>query len=338
MNKTILVTGGAGYIGSHTCVLLLEAGFEVVVVDNLSNSKSDSLSRVEELTGRDIQFHLADLRDAVAMEELFESENIDAVIHFAGLKAVGESTEIPLDYYQNNVGGTANLLEAMNHHGVKDIVFSSSCTVYGAPNKLPLKEDFPLQAVNPYGQTKLSIEYMLRDLAVSDPEWNVSVLRYFNPVGAHPSGEIGEHPLGIPNNLLPYITQVAVGELKELSVWGDDYETPDGSCIRDYIHVMDLADAHLAALDKLGENPRLMVHNIGTGRGYSVLEMISGFEQATGIRIPYRVSGRRPGDAPAVYADTTLAEEELGWKARLGLEEFCRDAWNWQRKNPQGYT
>jgi UDP-glucose 4-epimerase len=337
MSKTVLVTGGAGYIGSHTCVLLLEAGFDVVVVDNLSNSKSDALSRVEAMTGRPIRFRLADLRDAAAMKDLFDSEKIDAVIHFAGLKAVGESTEIPLDYYQNNVGGTANLLEEMNRHGVKDIVFSSSCTVYGAPDELPLHEDFPLQAVNPYGQTKLTIEYMLRDLAASDPEWNISILRYFNPVGAHPGGEIGEDPLGIPNNLLPYITKVAVGELEMLSVFGDDYPTPDGSCIRDYIHVMDLAEAHLAALAKLSENPGVITHNIGTGRGYSVLEVVSGFEQATGQKIPCRMAGRRPGDAPAVYADPSLAEEELGWTAQFGLEEICRDAWNWQQKNPRGY-
>ena len=337
MKKTILVTGGAGYIGSHTCVLLLEAGFSVVVVDNLSNSKSDSLSRIEELTGRNIQFHLADLRDAAAMEELFDGESIDAVIHFAGLKAVGESTEIPLDYYQNNIGGTANLLEAMNHHGVKDIVFSSSCTVYGAPDKLPLKEDFPLQAVNPYGQTKLTIEYMLKDLGASDPDWNISILRYFNPVGAHPSGEIGEDPLGVPNNLLPFITKVAVGELEQLSVFGDDYATPDGSCVRDYIHVMDLAAAHLAALDKLAEKPTVIIHNVGTGRGYSVLEVVSAFEQATGLKIAFQVVGRRAGDAPAVYADPTRAERELGWKAERGLEEICRDAWNWQKKNPRGY-
>jgi UDP-glucose 4-epimerase len=335
--KTILVTGGAGYIGSHTCVLLLEAGYQVVVIDNLSNAKSDSLSRVEELTGRDIQFHLADLRDGGAMEKLFEVESIDAVIHFAGLKAVGESVEKPLDYYQNNVGGTANLLEAMNHHGVKDIVFSSSCTVYGAPETLPLREDAPLQAVNPYGQTKLTIEYMLRDLAASDPDWNISLLRYFNPVGAHPSGEIGEDPLGIPNNLMPYITQVAVGELEKLSVFGDDYDTPDGSCIRDYIHVMDLAAAHLAALEKLAQNPGLMIHNVGTGRGYSVLEIVRGFEQATGREIPFEVVGRRAGDAPAVYADAALAEAELGWRAERSLDEICRDAWNWQQKNPRGY-
>jgi UDP-glucose 4-epimerase len=335
--ETILVTGGAGYVGSHACVLLLEAGYEVVVVDNLCNSKSDPLSRVEEMTGRDIQFHLADLRDGAAIEDLFKHEDIDAVVHFAGLKAVGESVQIPLDYYQNNVGGTANLLEAMNHHGVKDIVFSSSCTVYGAPDELPLREDFPLQAVNPYGQTKLSIEYMLKDLAASDPDWNISILRYFNPVGAHPSGEIGEDPLGIPSNLLPYMTQVAVGTLNKLSVWGDDYPTPDGTCIRDYIHVMDLARGHLNALEKLRGDPGLIIHNLGTGQGHSVLEMVAGFEQATGQKIPYQLCGRRPGDAPAVYADPALAEAELGWKAELGLDEICRDAWRWQHKNPKGY-
>jgi UDP-glucose 4-epimerase len=337
MPKTILVTGGAGYIGSHTCVELLEAGYEVVVVDNLCNSKSDSLSRVEELTGKDIQFHLADLRDSAAMNLLFRQEKIDAVIHFAGLKAVGESTEIPLEYYQNNVGGTANLLEAMNGHGVRDIVFSSSCTVYGAPETLPLREDFPLQAVNPYGQTKLTIECMLKDLAAADPAWNISILRYFNPVGAHPSGEIGEDPLGIPNNLMPYITKVAVGELEELSVNGNDYDTPDGTCIRDYIHVVDLARGHINALKKLDENPGLIIHNLGTGQGYSVLDVIKGFESATGKSIPYQIVGRRAGDAPAVYADPALAENELGWKAKLGMEDMCRDAWNWQQKNPQGY-
>jgi UDP-glucose 4-epimerase len=338
MNKTILVTGGAGYIGSHTCVLLLEAGYNVVVLDNLCNSKSDSLSRVEELTGCDIQFHLGDLRDTAAMKDLFDRENIDAVIHFAGLKAVGESTEIPLDYYQNNIGGTANLLEEMDRRGVKDIVFSSSCTVYGEPEKLPIQEDFPLQAVNPYGQTKLTIEYMLKDLAASDPDWNISILRYFNPVGAHASGQIGEDPLGIPNNLLPYITQVAVGTLEKLSVWGNDYPTPDGTCIRDYIHVMDLAQAHLNALKKLEEKPGAIIHNIGTGQGYSVLDMVKGFEVATGKTIAYEIAGRRPGDSPAVYADPSLAKTELGWTAQLGLEDICRDAWNWQQKNPKGYV
>jgi len=337
MSETILVTGGAGYIGSHACIELLEAGYKVVVVDNLCNSKSDSLSRVEELTGRDIQFHLADLCNADAMDLLFQQEKIDAVIHFAGLKAVGESTEIPLKYYQNNVGGTSNLLEAMNKRGVKNIVFSSSCTVYGAPDTLPLREDFPLQAVNPYGQTKLTIEYMLKDLAASDPDWNISILRYFNPVGAHASGQIGEDPLGIPCNLMPFITKVAVGELDELSVWGDDYDTPDGTCIRDYIHVVDLAKGHINALKKLDDKPGLMIHNLGTGQGYSVLDVIKGFERATGKTISYRIAGRRAGDAPAVYADPILAERELAWKAELGIETMCRDAWNWQSKNPGGY-
>ena len=333
----ILVTGGAGYIGSHACIELLKAGYKVVVIDNLSNSKSDSLSKVEELTGKDIQFHLADLCNAEAVDLLFRQENIDAVIHFAGLKAVGESVQFPLKYYQNNIGGTANLLESMNNSGVKNIVFSSSCTVYGAPETLPLREDFPLLAVNPYGQTKLSIEYMLKDLAASDPAWNISILRYFNPVGAHPSGEIGEDPLGIPSNLMPYVTKVAVGEFEELSVWGNDYDTPDGTCIRDYIHVVDLARGHINALKKLDDNPGLMIHNLGTGQGYSVLDVIQGFEKATGKKIPYRIAGRRAGDAPAVYADPILAERELGWKARLGIEDMCRDALNWQQKNPRGY-
>ncbi len=337
MIKTILVTGGTGYIGSHACLELLEAGFDVVVVDNLSNSKSDSLSRIEEMTGREIQFHLADLRDEKAMKDLFDGEQIDAVMHFAGLKAVGESTEIPVTYYQNNIGGTANLLQAMAAYGVKNIVFSSSCTVYGAPETLPLREDFPLHAVNPYGQTKLTIEYMLRDLAASDPDWNISILRYFNPVGAHRSGEIGEDPLGIPNNLMPYITKVAVGELEELAVYGDDYDTPDGSCVRDYLHVVDLARGHINALKKLDDNPGLIIHNLGTGRGYSVLDVIHAFEKATGKPVPHRIVGRRPGDASAVYADPSLAEQELGWKAKRGIDEMCVDALRWQQQNPKGY-
>jgi UDP-glucose 4-epimerase len=337
MTKTILVTGGAGYIGSHTCVELLEAGYKVVVADNLSNSKSDSLSRVEELTGKNIQFHLTDLRSTRACKDLFRREMIDAVIHFAGLKAVGESTEIPLAYYQNNIGATANLLEAMQEYGCKDIVFSSSATVYGAPDKLPLKEDAELTAVNPYGRTKLFIEYLLKDLAASNPDWNISILRYFNPVGAHASGEIGEDPRGIPNNLMPYITKVAVGELEELPVFGNDYDTPDGTCIRDYIHVIDLAQGHISALKKLEENPGLIIHNLGTGQGYSVMDMIHAFEKAAGKTLNYRITDRRAGDAPAVYSDPTKAEQELGWKAKLGLEEMCKDAWNWQQKNPTGY-
>ena len=336
--KTILVTGGAGYIGSHTCLELLEAGYQVVVVDNLCNSKSDSLSRVEELTGKDIQFHLADLRDMSEVRDLFRREDIDAVIHFAGLKAVGESTEIPLAYYQNNIGGTCNLLEAMAEVGCRNIVFSSSCTVYGAPETLPLTEDNPLSAVNPYGRTKLFIENMLNDLAAADSTWNISILRYFNPVGAHASGEIGEDPLGIPNNLMPYITQVAVGELEQLSVFGDDYDTPDGTCIRDYIHVIDLARGHISALRKLEQGPGLMIHNLGTGQGYSVLDVVRAFEEATGQAIAYRIVGRRAGDTPAVYSDPSKAERELGWKAELGIGEMCRDAWNWQRKNPGGYA
>ena len=335
--NTILVTGGAGYIGSHTCVVLLEAGYEVVVLDNLSNSRSEALDRVETLTGKDLSFRLVDLRDQAAVGDVLRREKVDAVVHFAGLKAVGESTEVPLEYYQNNVGGTANLLCEMQRHGVKDIVFSSSCTVYGAPKTLPLREDFPLQAMSPYGQTKLTIEYMLKDLAASDPDWNISILRYFNPVGAHPSGEIGEDPLGVPNNLMPFVTQVAVGTLDKLSVWGNDYDTPDGTCIRDYIHVVDLAEAHLLALQKLEKKPGLIINNIGTGQGYSVLEIVQGFEQATGQHIPYQIAARRPGDVPAVYADPSLAERELGWKAQRGLDDICRDAWNWQRKNPRGY-
>ena len=337
MQKTILVTGGAGYIGSHTCVELLNAGYRVVVVDNLSNSKVDSLERVQALTGKDLVFHQADLRSTKAIKQVFRSEMIDAVIHFAGLKAVGESTEIPLAYYQNNVGGSNNLLEAMLEYGCKNIVFSSSATVYGAPEHLPLDEEAPLSAVNPYGRTKLFIEYMLKDLAAANPAWNISILRYFNPVGAHESGDIGEDPLGIPNNLMPYITQVAVGQREELPVFGDDYDTPDGTCIRDYIHVVDLAKGHIAALRKLDENPGLIVHNLGTGQGYSVLDVIHAFEKASGQRVNYRVAGRRAGDAPAVYSDPSKVERELGWKAELGIEAMCRDAWRWQQKNPNGY-
>jgi UDP-glucose 4-epimerase len=337
MQKTILVTGGAGYIGSHTCVELLNAGYHVVVADNLCNSKSDSLSRIEELTGKDIQFHLTDLRSTKAIKELFRQEMIDAVIHFAGLKAVGESTEIPLAYYQNNIGATTNLLEAMQEYGCKNIVFSSSATVYGAPDTLPLTEEAELTAVNPYGRTKLYIENMLKDLAASNPAWNISILRYFNPVGAHASGEIGEDPLGIPNNLMPYITKVAVGELEQLPVFGDDYDTPDGTCIRDYIHVIDLAKGHISALEKLEEGPGLMIHNLGTGQGYSVLDVIKAFEAASGKKVDYQIADRRPGDAPAVYSDPSKAESELGWKAKLDLEDMCKDAWRWQQKNPRGY-
>jgi UDP-glucose 4-epimerase len=337
MNPTILVTGGAGYIGSHACVELLAAGYRVVVLDNLSNSKEAALDRVREISGRPLDFVKGDLLDRPALDALFRRYPIDAVIHFAGLKAVGESVAQPLHYYRNNVCGTANLLEAMAQAKVRDLVFSSSCTVYGAPATLPIREDFPLQAVNPYGQTKLTIEYMLQDLAAADPAWNVSILRYFNPVGAHPSGEIGEDPLGIPNNLMPYITKVVVGELDELSVWGADYDTPDGTCIRDYIHVVDLARGHLCALQKLRDQPGVLIHNLGTGRGHSVLEVVRAFEAATGRPVAHRVAQRRAGDAPAVYADSSKAKRELGWTAELDLHAMCRDAFNWQQKNPRGY-
>lgn len=336
-DKTVLVTGGAGYIGSHTCVELLEAGYRVVVVDNLCNSKVAALDRVREITGRAVDFHHCDILDTAALARVFAVHEPEAVIHFAGLKAVGESVEKPLLYYRNNVTGTASLLQVMADAGTRNIVFSSSCTVYGAPEALPIREDAALKAVNPYGQTKLAIEYMLKDLATSDPAWNVSILRYFNPVGAHPSGDIGEDPLGIPNNLMPYITQVAVGALPELAVFGNDYGTPDGTCIRDYIHVVDLARGHVKALQKLTANPGVITHNLGTGQGYSVLDVVKAFESATGMTIPYRIAGRRAGDAPAVYADPSLAADELGWKAVLGIDAMCADAWRWQQKNPRGY-
>lgn len=337
MTGPVLVTGGAGYIGSHACVALLEAGYEVVVLDNLCNSKREVLGRVESITGRPLAFCEADMGDRAAVESLFRDHRPSAVMHFAGLKAVGESIEQPLRYWRNNVGGTAVLLEAMAGAGVRDIVFSSSCTVYGAPAELPVSERAPLRAVNPYGQTKLAIENMLRDLHDADADWNVSILRYFNPVGAHPSGRIGEDPLGIPNNLMPYITQVAVGLRERLSVFGGDYATRDGTCIRDYIHVVDLVDGHLKALQWLAGKPGLAAHNLGTGTGHTVMEVIAAFEEATGIGIPYDIVGRRPGDATAVFADPTLAQAELGWKAQRGIEKMCADAWNWQKQNPAGY-
>ncbi len=336
-NQTILVTGGAGYIGSHTCVELLDAGYKVVVVDNLCNSKEEALNRVRRLTGKDLDFVLCDLLDTHGLEKVLETYKPSAVIHFAGLKAVGESVVKPLLYYRNNVAGTVSLLDAMTNAGVKNLVFSSSCTVYGVPETLPITEESPLGAVNPYGQTKLTIEYMLKDLAASDSAWNISILRYFNPVGAHKSGEMGEDPLGIPNNLMPYITKVAVGELEELSVWGNDYDTPDGTCIRDYIHVVDLAKGHLNALEKLESCPGLIIHNLGTGQGYSVLQVIESFRQALGREIPFRIAQRRPGDAPAVFADASRAAAELGWKAERELDAICADAWRWQQKNPKGY-
>ena len=335
---TVLVTGGAGYIGSHTCVQLLEAGYDIVVFDNLSNSKMEAVRRIRELAGKTFEFIKGDILDGNLLDEVFGKYDIDAVIHFAGLKAVGESVSVPLRYFHNNVAGSVSLFESMQRNGVKDIVFSSSATVYGMTGKMPLCEDDPLGAINPYGRTKLMIEDILRDVYASDNSWNIILLRYFNPVGAHPSGRIGEDPNGIPNNLMPYISQVAVGKLKELSVFGNDYPTPDGTCIRDYIHVMDLADGHIKALEKLKEDPGAVAYNLGTGKGTSVMEMIDAFAEATGIRIPFRIAGRRPGDAPVSYADPSKAERELCWKAARNVIDMCRDSWAWQSQNPDGYS
>ncbi len=333
----ILVTGGAGYIGSHTCLELLQAGHEVIVVDNLSNSSVISLQRVQELAGRPLQFHRADLRDRDALDAIFAGGAIDAVIHFAGLKAVGESVAMPLEYYHNNITGTLILCEVMKKHQVRRLVFSSSATVYGDPQRVPITEDFPLSATNPYGRSKLMIEEILRDVHHADPELQVALLRYFNPVGAHPSGRIGEDPSGIPNNLMPFIAQVAVGKLPRLSVYGDDYPTADGTGVRDYIHVVDLAQGHLRALEKLAENPGVVVYNLGTGRGCSVLEMIAAFEKASGRTIPHQIVARRPGDIAACYADPAKAQRELGWVAQRGIAEMCADTWRWQSANPRGY-
>jgi UDP-glucose 4-epimerase len=339
MPKPILVTGGAGFIGSHTVIELLAAGHEVVVLDNFSNSKPEALRRVESIVGRpegSIPFHRVDLLDREGVRQVFERHEIGSVIHFAGLKAVGESVQIPLRYYHNNLTGTFHLCEIMESFGCRSIVFSSSATVYGNPASLPIREDFPLSATNPYGRTKLVLEQVLSDLQAANPAWNVILLRYFNPVGAHPSGSIGEDPNGIPNNLLPFIAQVAVGRLPELKVFGGDYPTPDGTGVRDFIHVVDLAKGHLAAVDRLPEDPGLAIYNLGTGRGLSVLEMVRAFEAASGKRIPYRIVGRRPGDIAACYADPGKAERELGWRAELGVEVMCADAWRWQDQNPNG--
>jgi UDP-glucose 4-epimerase len=336
-SMNILVTGGAGYIGSHTCIELLNAGFDVVVLDNLSNSKVESLKRVEMLTGRPIEFKFGDVRDRDCLRALFQQYEINAVIHFAGHKAVGESVINPLSYYDNNVSGSIALAEVMAEFSVKRIVFSSSATVYDAPGDTQIREDFPLGPINPYGRSKLMVEQIYGDLALSDPQWKIAILRYFNPVGAHESGMIGEDPNGIPNNLMPYISQVAVGRLAELSVFGSDYPTPDGTGVRDYIHVVDLALGHLAALRALDTHPGLMTINLGTGKGCSVLELIRAFEAASGRTVPYRVTERRPGDIATCYADPSLAESELGWRAQLDVTAMCRDTWNWQSKNPQGY-
>ena len=333
----ILVTGGAGYIGSHTCVELLEAGYEPVVFDNLSNSKPAAVERVAQITGKTLAFVEGDIRDSAALDNVLRECSIDAVIHFAGLKAVGESVEKPLEYYDNNVSGTVTLLQAMRDAGVKNIVFSSSATVYGDPASLPIREDFPLSATNPYGRSKLIIEDILRDLYRADQDWNIGILRYFNPVGAHASGLIGEDPNDIPNNLMPYIAQVAVGKLAQLSVFGDDYPTHDGTGVRDYIHVVDLARGHIKALQKLAQSPGCVTYNLGTGSGYSVLDMVKAFEQASGRKVAYRIASRRAGDIAACYADPELARTELGWAAEYGVEAMCEDSWRWQSNNPEGY-
>lgn len=333
----ILVTGGAGYIGSHTCVELLHAGYEVIVVDNFSNSKPEALKRVQEITGRHFTFYEADLLDRKGLDMVFAKHPIDAVIHCAGLKSVGESARMPLHYYFNNISGTFLLCQTMEKYGVRNMVFSSSATVYGMPHSVPIDEHFPLQATNPYGRTKLMIEEILRDICLSDHRWSIALLRYFNPVGAHKSGRIGEDPNGIPNNVMPYITQVAVGKLKQLSVFGNDYSTPDGTGVRDYIHVVDLALGHLNALEKTVSKTGVEAYNLGTGRGCSVLEMVAAFQQASGMNVPYRIAERRPGDVGICYADPSKARTELGWVARRGIEEMCEDAWRWQSNNPNGY-
>ena len=332
----VLVTGGAGYIGSHTCVELLESGKDIVIVDNFCNSKPESLNRIKKITGKDFKFYEADLLDRDAVKKIFDENHIDSVIHFAGLKAVGESVSIPLRYYHNNITSTLILCEEMAAHGVKKIVFSSSATVYGSPKTVPIKEDFELHTTNPYGSTKLMIEDILRDLYVSDKEWSIALLRYFNPIGAHKSGLIGEDPNGIPNNLLPYVAQVAVGKLPCLSVYGNDYPTHDGTGVRDYIHVVDLAIGHLRAVEKVTKDTGVHTYNLGTGNGYSVLDVVAAFEKASGKKVNYKIADRRPGDIAVCYADATHAKEELGWVAERGIEEMCADSWNFAKNNPNG--
>lgn len=333
----VLVTGGAGYIGSHTCVELSEAGYDFVVYDNLSNSSQEAIKRVEQITGKTIPFVYGDIRDKKTLQEVFAKYNIDSVIHFAGLKAVGESVQKPLQYYDNNVYGSIALLEVMNENGCKKIIFSSSATVYGDPKTTPIKESFPLSATNPYGRSKLFIEEILRDVYVSDNTYKIIILRYFNPVGAHKSGLIGEDPNGEPNNLMPYIAQVAVGKREYLSVFGDDYDTPDGTGVRDYIHVVDLAQGHVKALEKISKINDVLTLNLGTGKGYSVLDMIKAFENASGKKVAYKIVSRRPGDIAKCYADPSYAKEVLGWEAKRGIQEMCEDTWRWQQQNPDGY-
>lgn len=334
----ILVTGGAGYIGSHTVIELLNAGHEVVIVDDYSNSKAEVLNRIKEITGKSFKFYEVNILDKEALEPVFKENDLEAVIHFAGYKAVGESVAKPLKYYHNNLTGTIVLCELMAQYNVKKIVFSSSATVYGENNPAPYTEDMPLSATNPYGTTKLMIEQILQDIYVSDNSWSIALLRYFNPIGAHESGRIGEDPNGIPNNLMPYITQVAVGKREHLSVFGDDYDTPDGTGVRDYIHVVDLAKGHLKAVNKVLETERIEAYNLGTGVGYSVLDVVNNFEKATGQKVPYEIVDRRPGDIASFFADASKAAKELDWKAEFTLEEMCRDSWKWQENNPNGYT
>lgn len=335
---SILVTGGAGYIGSHTCLELLKAGYEVVVVDNLCNSSEEAVKRVEKIAGKPVKFYQADILDREALNKIFDSEEVDSVIHFAGLKAVGESVAKPLEYYHNNITGTLILCDVMRKHGVKNIVFSSSATVYGDPAFVPITEECPKgQITNPYGQTKSMLEQILTDFHVADPEWNVVLLRYFNPIGAHESGLIGEDPKGIPNNLVPYIAQVAVGKLQCLGVFGNDYPTHDGTGVRDYIHVVDLAVGHVKALKKIEEKAGVCIYNLGTGKGYSVLDVVKAYEKACGKEIRYEIKPRRPGDIATCYADASKAKKELGWEAERGIEEMCADSWRWQSANPDGY-
>ena len=334
----ILVTGGAGYIGSHTVVELQNAGYDVVVLDNLSNASEKALDRVSKITGKPVKFYKADILDRDALNDIFDKETIESCIHFAGLKAVGESVVKPWEYYENNIAGTLTLVDVMRKNNVKNIIFSSSATVSGDPAQIPITEECPEgQCTNPYGWTKSMLEQVLTDIQKADPEWNVMLLRYFNPIGAHKSGTIGENPNGIPNNLMPYITQVAVGKLKELGVFGNDYDTPDGTGVRDYIHVVDLAKGHVKALKKIEENPGLAIYNLGTGKGYSVLDIVKNFEAATGVKIPYVIKPRRAGDIATCYCDASKAEKELGWKAENGIREMCEDSWRWQSNNPQGY-
>ena len=334
----ILVTGGAGYIGSHTVVELQEAGYEVVVLDNLCNSSEKALERVEAITGKKVPFYKADILDRKALEEIFAKESIDSCIHFAGLKAVGESVSKPWEYYENNIAGTLTLVDVMRKHNSKNIIFSSSATVYGEPAFVPITEECPKgTCTNPYGWTKSMLEQILTDIQKADPEWNVVILRYFNPIGAHKSGTIGENPNGIPNNLMPYVTQVAVGKLKELGVFGDDYDTHDGTGVRDYIHVVDLAKGHVKALKKIEEKAGLNIYNLGTGVGYSVLDIVRNFEEANGIKLPYVIKERRPGDIAVCYSDAGKAKKELGWEAENGIREMCEDSWRWQSNNPNGY-